>query len=61
MEKVDRNRATFDCGVLANFFQESCASALDTSAEMGQLDYFGTLQDILKVSFRHFHMFIFDV
>lgn len=61
MEKVDRNRATFDCGVLANFFQESRASASDTSAEMGQLDYFGTLQDILKVSFRRFHMFIFDV
>ena len=58
---VDRTRATFDYEVHANFEQESCASASDTIAELGPLDYFGRLQDILKVSFRRFNMFIFDV
>ena len=45
----------------ANFVQESRASASDKNFEMGMLDYFGTIQDILKVGFRRFDMFIFDV
>ena len=61
MERVNHNRTTFDCGVHANFEQESRASASDTTAEMGPLDYFGRLQDILKDSFRRCDMFIFDV
>ena len=58
---VYRNHTTFDCGVHANFEQESRASASDTTTEMGLLDYFGRLQDILKVNFRRFDMFIFYV
>ena len=45
----------------ANFVQESRASASDENFEMGMLDYFGTIQDILKIGFRRFDMFIFDV
>ena len=61
METVDRNCATLDCGVHANFEQESRASASDAIEELGPLDYldyFGRLQDILKICFD---MFIFYV
>ena len=51
VEQIDRKRLTSDCGVLANFTQESRASASDTNTEIGQTDYFGTLQAILKISF----------
>lgn len=61
MERIDSKRSTFDCGVRANFVQESRASARDDNAEIGMLDYFGTIQDIIKVVFRSFEMFIFDV
>ena len=61
MERIDRKRTTFDCGVRANFVQESRASASDENSEVGMLDFFGTIQDILKVGFRRFDMFIFDV
>ena len=61
MERIDHKRATFDCGVRANFLQESRGSARDENTRMGLLDYVGTIQDILKISFRRFDMFIFDV
>ena len=61
MERIDERRTTFDCGVRANFLQESRASASDENTEMGMLDYFGTIQDILKIGFRRFDIFIFDV
>lgn len=61
MERIDERRTTFDCGVRANFVQESRASASDDNTEIGMLDYFGTIQDILKIGFRRFDIFIFDV
>ena len=61
MEKIDRRRTTFDCGAMANFLQDSRASANDTSNLTSMLDYCGTIQDIIKVGFRQFSMFIFDV
>ena len=61
MERIDHQRTTFDCGVRENFVQESRASASDENSKMGMLDYFGTILDILKVGFRRFDMFIFDV
>ena len=61
VERIDHKRATFDCGVRAKFLQESRGSARDENTRMGLLDYVGTIQDILKISFRRFDMFIFDV
>ena len=61
VERIDHKRATFDCGVRANFLHESRGSARDENTRMGLLDYVGTIQDILKISFRRFDMFIFDV
>ena len=63
MEKIDKKRATFDCGVKASFEQdlESRLSISDEDNINCKLEYFGTIQDIIKVDFRKFDMFIFDV
>ena len=61
MQRIEHARVTFDCGVRADFIQESRANASDQNTEFGQLDYFGTIQEILKISFRSFDVFIFDV
>ena len=43
--------------------QETHSSASNENAEanVDKLDYCGTLQDIIKVGFRKFDIFIFDV
>ena len=56
VERIDKKRTTFDCGVKAKFKQDN----VDDN-EMGMLDYCGTIQDIIKVGYRKFDMFIFDV
>lgn len=61
VQRIDHQRSTFDCGVMVNFLQNSRASARDDNIMLGQLDYCGTIQDILKISFRKFDYFIFDV
>jgi len=38
-EKNDERRTTFDCGVIANFDQESHASSRDTNLIQGKLKY----------------------
>lgn len=60
-EHIDKNRNTYDCGVMANFTQESRSSTADTNLLFSQLDYCGTINDILEVGFRQFSFFIFDV
>ena len=63
MEKIEKKQATFDCGVKASFEQdlESRLSISDEDNINRKLEYFGTIQDIIKVDFRKFDMFIFDV
>ena len=62
MERIDKNRTTFDCGVMAKFQQQSRTSASDTNICISDIEYFGLIQDILKIDFRStFHVFIFDV
>ena len=63
VEQIDNKRTTFDCGVKASFMQETRSSASNENAEatVDMLDYCGTLQDIIKVGFRKFDIFIFDV
>ena len=50
-ERVDSKRNTQDCGVMANFEQESGAT----------LHYCGMIQNIMKVGFRTFHICMMDV
>ena len=57
MEKIDKNRTTYDSGVMATFDQER--SSTDNTDI--QLDYYGLIQDILEVNYRRFSMFILDV
>lgn len=63
VEKIDKNRTTFDCGVKASFQQDLGfgSNLRDDSAPHPTLEYFGTIQDIIKVEYRKFSMFIFDV
>ena len=61
MDHIDSKRATFDCGIIANFIQDNWASALDTNLLSSQLDYYGTTHDIIEVGFRCFTIFILDV
>ena len=57
MEKIDKNRTTYDCGVMVTFDQER-SSIGKTNI---RLDYYGLIQDILEVNYRGFSMFILDV
>lgn len=65
MERIDKKRTTFDCGVKAKFKQAArCTPGMmeeEAPIEELQLEYFGTIQDIIKVGFRKFHMFLIDV
>ena len=61
VEKIDKKRLTFDCGVMASFSQDSRASARDLNLINAELDYIGNIINILKVNFRIFHFFILDV
>lgn len=63
VEQIDNKRTTFDCGVMASFMQETRSSASNENGEatVDMLDYCGTLQDIIKVGFRKFDIFFFDV
>ena len=56
MERIDKKHTTYDCGVKADFKQDNV-----NDSESGMLDYCGTIQDIIKVGFRKFDMFIFYV
>ena len=60
MEKIDKNRTTFDCGVKASFQQDLGfrSNLRDDSTPHPTLEYFGTIQDIIKVEYRKFSMFI---
>lgn len=57
MEKIDKNRTTYDSGVMATFDQER--SSTDNTDI--RLDYYGLIQDILEVNYRRFSMFLLDV
>ena len=57
MEKIDKNRKTYVCGVMATFDQD----ASNTSNVEVCLDYYGLIQDILEVNYRRFSCFIIDV
>lgn len=63
MEKIDKKRTTFDCGVKASFEQdlERRSSISNDGIINRKLEYFGTIQHVIKVEFRKFEMFIFDV
>lgn len=57
MEKIDKNRKTYDCGVMATFDQEkSDVDNIDI-----RLDYYGLIQEILEVNYRRFSIFLLDV
>ena len=60
---VQESQAKFvqDCGVMAKFVQESQASGSDTNISLSHIEYCGSIQKIIKVGLRQFHMFIFDV
>ena len=57
VEKIDKNRTTYDCGVMATFDQDV---SNNSSIEL-HLDYYGLVQDILEVNYRIFSHFILDV
>ncbi|MCO5560912.1 hypothetical protein L7F22_014532 [Adiantum nelumboides] len=57
VEKIDKIRKTYDCGVMATFDQD----ASNTSNIEVRLDYYGLIQDILEVNYRRFSHFILDV
>lgn len=57
VEKIDKNRKTYDCGVMATFDQH----ASNTSNTELRLDYYGVIQDIIEVNYRRFSHFILDV
>ena len=57
MEKIDNNRKTYDCGVMATFDQEPNK----TSNIEVHLDYCGLIQDIIEVNYRTFSHFTLDV
>ena len=50
VEHIDKHCATLDCGIMASFNQQSCASARDLNLLDGELDYVGKIQDILAVN-----------
>ena len=51
-----------DCGVKATFKQDIHQdTGGDSTTISDHLVYFGTIQDIIKVNFRRFSTFIFDV
>ena len=57
MEKIDKNRKTYDCEVMATFEQD----ASRTSNIELRLDYYGLIQNIIEVNYRRFSHFILDV
>ena len=62
VERVDNKRRTYDCGIMANFQQESRSSARDPNVVSDDLDYVGTLQHIYEVDYEtNGKYFIFDV
>ena len=61
VQKIDKNRVTSDCGVMAMFTQDSRASSKDLNVINAELDYVGNVINILKVHFRIFHFYILDV
>ena len=61
VDHIDSKRATLDCVIIANFIQDSRASASNTNLLSSQLDYCGTIHDIIEVGFRCFTIFILDV
>ena len=54
VHRIDQHRTTCDSCVMAEFDQE-------TSTGMAKIAYYGTIQDILRIDYRTFHMFILDV
>ena len=54
VHRIDQLRTTCDSCVMAEFDQE-------TSTGMAKIAYYGTIQDILRIDYRTFHMFILDV
>ena len=52
VERIDSKWSTFDFGVRANFVQEIQANASgDNNAKIAMLDSFGTIQDIINITF----------
>lgn len=60
VEHIDLRRATFDCGVMAKCIQDSRARMSNTNLFSSQLDYCGTICNILEVDFRKTLILIFD-
>ena len=46
---------------MANYSQESRSCVRDTNLIASEMDYVGTIQEILEVNFRIFKFWIFDV
>lgn len=46
---------------MANFPQESKSIVTDTNLIADDMDYVGTIQELLEVNFRMFKVWIFDV
>ena len=52
----------YDSGVMANFVQESQSSVAQISnMDIGMLGYFGHILEIMKINFKKFEIFIFDM
>ena len=51
---IDQHRTTSDSCVMVEFDQE-------TSEGLKKIAYSGIIQDILKIDYRSFHMFILDI
>ena len=61
VEHIDKHHDTLDCGLMASFNQQSCASARDLNLLDGELDYVGKFQDILEVNLRSFKIIVLHV
>ena len=61
VDRIDSKRATFGCGIIANFIQDNRVSVSDTNLLSSRLDYCGMTHDIIEVDFSHFLIFILDV
>ena len=58
-EKNYERRMIFDCGVMADFDQESHASLRDINLIQGKLKYVGKIQEIIQYDYRSFQCVIF--
>ena len=57
VDQIHLKRSTFDCSIIANFIQDSRASALDTNLLSSKLDYCGTIHDMIEVGVRRCTIF----